>query len=448
MRDLYATTMQLVHVGGGDAFEVASERALDWVWRVEGPKPDLGERPIGVAPEDAAPEDTSVNWWSAASETARALELRMRHPDSEDPTLQWQATITVSDIEGTTRVTLRLERGASVHVLRPWRIALRAPTVVLDFMRAPLRAYAGTLELSPGSRMLEAHEVPSFVENVLRAEGRALPILVAACDVDASLVVALVRALAGLVQVVRIRDAAAQQALRASLETRFEVPRGGLRLYWPGFGSPEQPRRHPYWTAAQIRVSAHRAAGRSSINRSSSWRQSPTGRVPADPGVLRARREALLAAAREQQERERANRERARRDRRRRQAAAAKATHDSKTGEQVDGLQERLAEAEDQLVTIESERDGAFEQARQAEARELHIIEESLELDARVGQLGSRVAQLEAENHNLRDNLKAITRYEAEKAEDEEPDDGVPNTSTPGRRSPSRCPNSTVRDSG
>ena len=38
--------------------------------------------------------------------TARAAEIRLRHPDSDDPTLQWQTTIVLSEIQGRTRVTL------------------------------------------------------------------------------------------------------------------------------------------------------------------------------------------------------------------------------------------------------------------------------------------------------------------------------------------------------
>lgn len=419
MRDIYATTMQLVHIAGGDAFEVACERAIEWAWRIDAAPPDLAEQAAGTLPEDAQPDETVVSWWSVIEGPARALELRLRHPDSTEETLTWLATITISDIEGATRATVRLERGASVHILRPWNLELRAPALVLDFMRTPLLAYAGSLELSANPRALSSSEVGDFVADVLKADGRALPVLVVSSSVHQPFVELLARALGGLAQVVRAEDHATDTSLSEVLGgSGYVVPRGGLRLYWPGFGSEAEPRRHPYWTSAEIRQGRER--GRSVVKRLMNLLAPiSTGRVPTDPGVLRARREWLRAGLVEGRKREAAQRERVRRERRK-VAEALKAAQDAQgVMKQADRLRHQLAAVEKQCVEVEDERDSALDRAETAARDELKIVEESLAIEQRSTALGERVAKLQSENDALREAFKTVSTYQSsELAED------------------------------
>lgn len=428
MRDIYATTMHIVDIGGGDAFEVACKRAMDWAWRIDDKRPDLRKRPAGRLPENAGPEETTVEWWAALEGQARALELRLRHPDTQDETLQWLATITISDIEGTTRATVRLERGASVHVLRPWQLDLAAPLVVLELMRPPLLAYAGSLELTPGTRMLQSDDVGGFIGDVLRADGRALPVLIVSCSVSPSVAQSLAKALAGLVQVVRLTNEDAEDALRRALrKSGYVVPRGGLRLYWPGFGLTGQPRRHPYWTAAQIREGGD--SGQAVIKHLVDLLAPiSTGRVPADPGVLRARREWLRTSIREQRSHQEAQRARARRERQKAAKAIALAHTHQDASEEVDRLKDQLAEIKGQFTATEEERDTALAQAEEAAANELKVIEESLGIKDQAAVQGKHVAQLEAENDALRKSFKTIATHQAEAAlETGDTIDTVPN---------------------
>lgn len=423
MRDIYATTLQLVDVGGGDPFEVACERAMAWAWRIENEQPNLSEQPSGRLPEDAGPDETMVEWWSALEGSARALELRLRHPDADDATLQWLATITVSDLEGLTRATVRLERGAVVHSVRPWRLDLRAPSIVLELMCPPLVAYAGSLELTAGPRVLRPGDADSFVADVLRADGRALPILIASSSVWTTFVQLLAKALAGLVQVVRIANQEAEDALGEALRgSGYVVPRGGLRLYWPGFGLAGAPRRHPYWTASQIRQGRDPAQ---SVLRHLVNLLAPisTGRVPADPGVLRARREWLTAGLRVQREREAAQRERARRERQKASEALAEARGHEDARDELNTVNAQLAEAAQALEATEKERDAAVTRAEEAAAAELKVVEESLGIEARAAELAERVAQADAENSALRQSVKTLSIYRDDSSGEGE-DDG------------------------
>jgi len=405
--------MQLVDITGGNAFKVACERAIGWAWqRLPTDPPDLGAFAFGSDPEVPRVGEPNVTWSALLDGATKALEVRLEHPDSRDASLTWRATVTISESGASTRATVRVERGAQVHVLRPGRTDVRAPAVVQDLMHAPLRAYAGSLELDAGARTIRADQAQGFVEDVLRVEGRALPVILAASEVHGGFLGSLTRGLAGLAQVVRAADRDADGALGEALRVyRYEVPRAGLRLYWPGFGSPSDSFRHPYWTAAQIREG--RGAGRS-VTSQLVHVLAPisTGMVPADPAVMEARRERLAANAGVRRERDRAQRERAREDRERRRREAQAAT-DGDPDESA-RLRAQMADLEQSLRAVEGERDTAQAQAAELEEKEDKVIIESLEIVARDEDQRRRIAMLEAENQTMKANIDALSRFEKE----------------------------------
>lgn len=410
MRELYATTVNLVHIGGGSAFEVARERTIEWCWRVDSPHPDFTARPIGQEPAEPGDNEIAVSWWSAQASQARGLEMTLRHPDSDDETLQWRAVTSLSEVGGATRVTVRLQRGASVHVVRPGRISLRAPVLVKHLMESPLLAYAGSLELQPGVRRLQDLEVQAFVQDVLRAEGRALPVVVAASEVRHGFLEAMAKAATGLVQVVHSADRRTDELLGAAIGAQ-SIPDAGMRLYWPGFGLADQVERNPYWTVAQIRAGGR--AGPSVINQLvNRVAQVSTDRVPPDPGLLKARREWARELADRERERERANREKARQQRRKAQEAMRAARQESGAGAELENALNRIAELEGDFAASEEEVEQAASRAQEIAERELTVVEEALESENDAKKLRDQLAQLKAENRNMRENLRAVHSYE------------------------------------
>jgi hypothetical protein len=403
MQELYATTMQLVHFGGGDPFEVAAQRALAWgCQRTNSAPPDLKESSNGMSGDLRG---ASISWTTTQSKKTRAVEIRLVHPDGKDAASHWKVSITITDVEGSTRVTLRVSFGAKVHTLLPSHISLRAPTLAIDLMEPPLLAYAGSMELSSHSKVVKAGSVTALIADQLEAEGRALPILVAAAEVNASLVDTLAKKLAGLVQVVHAADRESDLAFREVLRgSGYTVPRGGLRLFWPGFGTSNKSHRHPYWTAAQLRDGG-RGRGPSVLDQLSKLLGPiSTARVPADPGLLRVRQEALAERAEAQRQRDEAHRARARRQR----EAAKQAKEEAlslASDERVNYLEERLAEVEALLDQAERERNEADQRAEKAEKEEFAALEEALEHS-------ERVERLQTENEALHRNLLTMQRFD------------------------------------
>lgn len=325
----------------------------------------------------------------------------------------------LTEVDGATRVTIRLGFGAAVHALVPSRISVRAPSLVTELMEAPLLAYAGALELKSHSIVVQAGAADAFIEEQLKADGRALPVLVASSEVDRSLVDGLTRGLAGIAQVVRALDRVADLELRDMLRpSGYTVPRAGLRLFWPGYGSERQPPRNPYWTAAQLRI-GRAPKGRSVLDQLVNLLGPiSTARVPVDPGLLRARQESLSERAEAQKRREEAKRQRARRQREAARQAKQEA-QSSANDDRVLHLEERLAEVEAQFSQAESERKEAEEQVVATEAAELAAVEEAM-------QFSERAEQLQAENEALRRNLQTIQRFESGDERGDGEEDPVP----------------------
>jgi hypothetical protein len=415
MRDLYATTLQLVHLGGGEALEVASERAIDWAWRIDGDSPDLKQTPSGVAGDLGG---TSISWSSLESAHSRAVEIRLRHPDARDSTSSWNAYVAIVEVDGSTRATIKLSFGATVHTLVPSRISVRAPAIVTRLMEAPLLAYAGAIELKSHPLALEEQAVADFVRDGLEAEGRALPILVGSSEMDRPLVETLARGLAGIAQVVRSQDRSCDAALRAVLrQSGYIVPGGGMRLFWPGFGSPSQPPRNPYWTAAQLRQGRYSKSKSALDELIDLLGPISTARVPIDPGLLRARQESLIERTETQRKREEAKRARARRQRETARRAKEEA-RSAASEDRVSHLEGRVAEVEALFDQSEGERTEAERRARLAENAEFKAVEEAIEFS-------EQADQLEKENADLRRNLQTFHRFDGINESGEEEIDHV-----------------------
>jgi hypothetical protein len=282
-------------------------------------------------------------------------------------------------------------------------------------MEAPLLAYAGEVELKPHPLVIEASAVRAFMREQLEAEGRALPILVCSSEVDRPLIDAFARGLAGVAQVVRTLDRQTDLELRNVLRpSGYTVPRAGLRLFWPGYGSESQPSRNPYWTAAQLRI-GRRPTSRSVLDQLADLLGPiSTARVPADPGLLRARQESLVERTEVQKRREEANRKRARRQR----EAARRAKQEAQSAasdDRVLHLEERVSEVEALLGQAEAERKDAERRVGLAEKAELAAVEEAI-------QFSERAEKLQEENEDLRRNLQTIQRFEGLKERDKEED--------------------------
>lgn len=393
MRELYATTMQLAHLDGGDAFETASEVVFEWAWRLEASRPNLAATPSGAAPEDPQPSDVVVRWETVQAPSSRAREITLVQPADGDESIQWRTVVTLSEVGGATRVTIRIGRVATSHLLRPGPFVFRVPWVTRGLMTPPLRAYAGDLELLPDDRDVPAVEAVDFVADVLRSPSRALPVVLAGSGVKPGFVKQLAHALSGLAQVARATNSDADDEFREALQPQT-VPRDGLRLYWPGFGSADAVLHNPYWTAAAVRAGAE--GGPAVLPRIVRMlRELSADRVPIDARVLEVRREALRANA----------------ERRTRAAHRAATASPQTAGDDGRSLETRLAAVTTERDAAIRERDEAITERDEAFALAEGYEQDLLAATSREQEYIAQAETLRLEALTHKENFEAVVRY-------------------------------------
>ena len=234
-----------------------------------------------------------------------AIAFELEHPDRQVRGLRWDSRVDVVRRDTAVALTLRISREATEYLMAPARLDLRRPALIPKLLRNH-RCRCGSQPALATASCLGITEVQPFVETVLFDSNRVLPVLVLATPDDRLRPLvdpdACADELAGLAHVAWLDDSPAWDALRQAIGARRSVPRGGARLYWPGFGS-NTPVRHPAW----LRRTVVAGDGRAPLERRLFEMLSRLSvvRVPRDPvlrELIRAHRDRLRATAGETDE--------------------------------------------------------------------------------------------------------------------------------------------------
>jgi hypothetical protein len=115
VQDLYATTFSLAAEDGADPVELGAARAREWLEQKVGSVVALDEPGNGEEGTDG----WLVRWAHRRGEDGEgvAIDAVLEHPDARDPNQRWRTSLVLSRLHGATRVTVRLSRGATIHVL-------------------------------------------------------------------------------------------------------------------------------------------------------------------------------------------------------------------------------------------------------------------------------------------------------------------------------------------
>ena len=255
VQDLYATTFRVAGSDPEPLYERIITRAMQWAWRGPGAGPDVSEERSGERPEV---NGYRLGWIEYAPEARaeRAFELTLRHPDPQVEGREWRTVVDICQSTAAVNFTLRIAREAVELRMTPAALTtLRRPGLVPDLLTA-FPCGAGELDVTALPVSVHVTGVEDFVDVVLRAEGRALPVIVIAPpaaapgDPDPARVA---DELAGLAHVVVLGGHLAMRRFQEAVGDVCRVPPGGLRLFWPGFGRPGDELRHRYWTRRALR---------------------------------------------------------------------------------------------------------------------------------------------------------------------------------------------------
>jgi hypothetical protein len=251
VQDLFATSFR---VQGRDDLEATygsvTAAAFRWAWRGPGSPPDLATEPTGSRPEI---NGYRMSWteWSVADRFERACEVILRHPDPQVAGREWRTAVDICRKSDCIGLTLRVAREAVELRVTPAALTtLRRPGLVPGLLNS-YPCLAGSLQVTARPTTIHVAGVSEFIDDVLRDQGRALPVVVLAppsghpTDVDPG---GLADELAGLAHVGGLGGHLAWRRFCETIGEGLYVPPGGVRLYWPGFGGTKDRLHHRYWT--------------------------------------------------------------------------------------------------------------------------------------------------------------------------------------------------------
>ena len=254
MQDLFAAKLT-VPTGDLDAtMDAIAAEACGWAWRGDGAPPSPLTESHGQRVGTAGYE---LTWGSlrAPEGVERAVEVILTHPDESTAGLRWRSAVDVCRHESQVAVTVRVSREATELLIAPAPAVVRRPGLIPSILRA-FPCVAGGLAVSVAPSVVHVDGVREFVTGVLRRSDRVLPVVVMSpapgstrLPVDPT---RLANELAGLAHVVVLGGYLAWDRFREVVGHAVTVPPGGVRLYWPGFGTTGDELRHRFWTRARI----------------------------------------------------------------------------------------------------------------------------------------------------------------------------------------------------
>ncbi len=300
MQDLFATAFDVAATDLDERFAEIAREVASWAWRGDGDAPNVLNEQGGTA---SGHQDYRMGWQllQVPEHVERVLEVTLHHPDSDNPALEWRTRVDVCRAIDGISVTVRIGREATEHVLAPAGLVLRRPGVVPRLLEA-FDCTADAVSVKVTATAVPVGSVEGFASAVLREPSRRLPAVVLAPAEGTRPTVdpqALADELAGLAHVYYLGGYLAWRRFREAVGHENRIPRGGARIYWPGFGVEEDNLRHRFWTEDAVQDSTptfdrsvFRMLARLSV-----------GAVPRDPRIgdlqrarARHRREELSTA--------------------------------------------------------------------------------------------------------------------------------------------------------
>lgn len=314
---------------------------------------------------------------TAATSGDNALwSLSWSDPSEPDENLLWQSAVTAARAEDKTEVSIVIRITSREFVIAPPTFDVRRPYIVKSLLHT-LPCYLGGRPLRTAPQAIGVEDGQSF-ETLLFDPRRPLPIVLFSRDpYSEQCITSPVRtaeALAGLAEVYVLADKWAGFRLTRSVGKALSCYNGAVRIYWPGLSPDSSPYAHKLFMPDEVRE------------------RQDAGQDFADHLM---RRFAGISALRLTQP--------ATEQRVRALLTADRAREAAKLRQQIQSGTAAKTELEEQFLELQDELE------REVEAR--RAVEKQRD-DAQF-----RVAELEEENNQHRENLRAMSLFRPAEAE-------------------------------
>lgn len=325
-----------------------------------------------VATEDAV-HGPGRNGGTVTAETKTLADGQARWtlthavPDDDD-SIEWRTEIVAIFDHDRTTFSARLRRESIDHRLRPLTGSPMAPAVIRCVVQEEgVDCFDGPLRIDSRFRDLEVGDVDGFVETMLLADDRRLPIIAVAKSGSGGRVDVqrLTRELTGFAHVWLV-DGAALPTIHDHLGS-LSLDRQAIRLWWAGLEPDDDTRLHPHRVGpfSNPAAVAHEIRGLVFAASRDRWRE-PTRIVEFTRAESRERDEKGRAAVARLHEELRALRE----------SGAGEALN----APDLEVISSDIQELEEELERVREARDEATEQWADAEAERERLAQENFGL--------------------------------------------------------------------
>lgn len=168
--------------------------------------------------------------------------------------MRWTTEIAIAHLDDRVQFALQLGAASTSFVVRPAWLTIGRPRIVTDIL-TDYSCWAGERPILSRAQLVEASDVPDFVNEILLDDKRTLPVVVVSHDrftdqpnVDAD---RLHLSLLGFAHVA-VFDKWAAFRLTDSLGKALSCFNGCVRIYWPGLTRVSDPMQHELYFPVQI----------------------------------------------------------------------------------------------------------------------------------------------------------------------------------------------------
>jgi hypothetical protein len=188
------------------------------------------------------------------SANGQVKSLRWAYPAETDQGLEWRNDIRLGLFEDRSSVEHLISIDSSEYRVAPAQFALGSPSVIRNLC-TDATVKIGDMRIKATPYQVESGNVGDFIA-LLTSGARRLPVVFVSPYADGSAnrvdALALARSLAGVGIVVSAQDVDATWDIADELGRTLSCFDGGARIYWPGFQAGNDPRMHRLFLGSRI----------------------------------------------------------------------------------------------------------------------------------------------------------------------------------------------------
>lgn len=221
---------------------------------------------LGVdAPVPSLPQGHTIHRERFVGGKGEVVRFAWAYPSDADEGLEWRNDVRIGAFDQHCAVEHLISISSIDYRITPAQLALGSPGVIRNLC-SQNAVQIGDMHVKATPYPLGVGDVANFLE-LLQSPKRRLPIVFASPyangDANALDTTSMAQHLAGVGIVIEVSDPEATWDIADAIGRTLSCFDGGARVYWPGFSTTNDPRRHRLYLGARISELGSDAVARS-----------------------------------------------------------------------------------------------------------------------------------------------------------------------------------------